>query len=87
MRWDGINTRFDRIRQCIQPILNLVRLFTNGIQRTGIARGIVATWSRKGMLAAEVVACRAPDLRHCVECIPPEGSTAVRVERKMSVST
>lgn len=56
--------RFKRIRQRIQPILNLARLFPDRIERTRIAGGIQPARSAKGVGRPKVVPCCASYLRH-----------------------
>jgi hypothetical protein len=61
------NSRLDRMRQGVEPVFNLARLFTNGIQRAGIVGGVWSSGTAKRRLRAQVVSCRPSDLSHgCV---------------------
>lgn len=56
--------RFHRVRQRIQPILNLAGLLTDGVKRAGIIGRIGPTRPIKAILATQVVARRATYLSH-----------------------
>ena len=61
------NVRFDGIRDCIQPVLDFTGLFTNCLQWTGVAGGVLSAWAgSKGTLVAKIVARSTAYLRHDV---------------------
>jgi hypothetical protein len=60
---ESVNVRFYGIRNGIKEVLNLVRLLTDGIERTWIVGGIILCGS--SVLVAQVVARSSPYLSHC----------------------
>ena len=56
--------RFHRIRQRIQPILNLAGLLTNGIEGAGVVGRIGSAGPMKAILSSKIVARRATNLSH-----------------------
>lgn len=58
-------SRLHGVRQRVEPVLNLAGLLADRIQRTGVVCVPIAPPSvAEGALVAQVVACRAADLRH-----------------------
>jgi hypothetical protein len=59
------HARFYRVGQRVQPVLDLAGLLADGIQRAGVAGGVLPAWPvREWVLVAEVVARGAAYLRH-----------------------
>ena len=54
------------MRQGVEPVFNLARLFADGIQRAGIINGICLSGAAERRLRAQVVSCRPSDLSHRV---------------------
>jgi len=61
------NLRPDRIRDGIQPVFNLARLFSDCIQRAWITCGISSTRSTEGIFMPKIVARGATDVCHGFE--------------------
>jgi hypothetical protein len=59
------NSRLDRVGQCVQKVLNLIRLLPELIERARVVRGaIVPSSVTERALISQVVARGAPYLRH-----------------------
>ena len=61
---DNHNVRFNGVCQCIQPVLDLACLLSNGIQRTGVVCRVGSPRTSEGVLVSEIIARGATDLRH-----------------------
>lgn len=66
-RVPGVHSRLHGLRERVQEVLNLVRLFAQLVERAGVVGGAVAASSiTEGALVSQMVAGGAADLRHGV---------------------
>lgn len=58
------DARLDGLGQCVQQILDLARLLSDGVQGTRIGLFFWSVWSSEWALIAKMIAGCASDLRH-----------------------
>lgn len=56
------------MRQGVEPVFDLARLFADGIKRAGVVGGVGPAGAAERGLRAQVVSCRPSDLSHGRVC-------------------